>query len=706
MARAVFVAAVALLSGLAVIMVMLRQPWMPGHFESVPGGVEYYPAPGETLVAPVLTAAGCGAPVLVLDEGDMDASPDLFAPAERTKRLARLNGVRCYMEASGAQVTGRDAAGQARTLPIQTRTRTFADLDMRFWPPWLIGVFTLLLSGATWSLRPKETATRLFALNGFALMVSSFTIALYAAHQPGSEPRLFWALLMSNQAANQFFYLSLIGLFLQYPHRQVGWGWATPLLALPFAFLAFMGWLPEWAGGLGLPAVELITILGLIGWQWVATRSDPRERAALMWLGLSVVFGCVLWLGLLASILVTGRTGDAGSILALVLVFPFYLGLAMGVARFCLVELQDWAFRILYFVIAAAVFIAFDCALIALLRVGEGTATGIALLVIAFGYLPLRDLVWRRLFKGRTLSRPAMFAAVMDVVFAPTPAARAGRWQGLLNGLFQPLSLAPADGAPAEAAISEGGLSLDVPAVAESPALRLSLARGGRELFSPSQLALVKQLIVLIRTAGSSRDAYERGAAEERLRLAQDLHDDVGARLMSGLASADARTRPLLHAALGDIRAIASGLAGKSAPLDRVLADIRQECVRRFEAAGLETTWPLWPEDAPLILLDYRLNKALASSLRETASNLIRHAGATQVTVAVRLDGDDLCLRVEDDGRGFSDAALSGEQAGQGMTGLQRRMAEAGGRARFGNREPGGAWVELRLPLVQKEAAA
>ncbi|MEI9904977.1 MAG: ATP-binding protein [Asticcacaulis sp.] len=178
----------------------------------------------------------------------------------------------------------------------------------------------------------------------------------------------------------------------------------------------------------------------------------------------------------------------------------------------------------------------------------------------------------------------------------------------------------------------------------------------------------MQQLIRLVRTASMSRDAYERGASEERRRLAQDLHDDVGARLMTGLNVADDKTRPILHAALGDIRAIAGGMIGQTAPLDRVLADIRHECVRRFEAAGLETDWPAWPDDSPLVLLDYRLQKALASGLREVASNIIRHAAARHVTIEVKLDGDHLSARVGDDGKGLPEAVLTGEE---GRTGPQ-----------------------------------
>lgn len=703
----VAIVAVTALIGALSILFVLRQPWLPGHFESGNDNqFDYITAAGEDWHDPVISSAKCPVASIALNDHDLDLFKSLTGKDNQAV-VQRLAQVRCVLAAKDAVLHGTDETNHPRAMPFSQRPRRLTDLDLRFWPPWIISLTTFLMAATVWRLRPGEGATRLFAINGFAGMASFMSIAIYAAHLPGSDPRVFWAWLAVNHTANQVFFLSLIALFSQYPRRLVpaGWAWGALVLAVPFAIADVMEWLPETLAAHILPIVELVMLLGLIGWQWVATRRAPRDRAALMWLGLAVAVGASLWLGLLASILITGRTGDAGSILALILVFPFYVGLAMGVARFCLVELQDWTFRILFFIVAAIMFVAVDAALIALTGVKQGPATAMALLLIAFGYLPLRDLVWRRLFRGKVMSQPEMFAAVMDIVFAPTPAQRSGKWQGLLQGLFQPLRLEPALAAPAEALIAEEGLRLDIPAVAESPALSLAMAREGRELFSPSQLALVTQLVRLVRTASQSRDAYERGASEERRRLAQDLHDDVGARLMSGLSVADDRTRPILHGALSDIRAIAGGMVGQAAPLDKVLADIRQECVRRFEAASLETEWTPWPEDGPLILLDYRLQKALASSIRETASNIIRHAGARHVTVTIALDGDRLTASITDDGKGLSETVLSGDEGGQGLKGLQRRLAEAGGTFRFGNNaNPPGAWVNLTLPLMSKGA--
>ena len=570
--------------------------------------------------------------------------------------------------------------------------------------PAVLGVLGMAMSGWVWALRPREMATQVFALNGLAWMVSLLCIATFSALTSDSDPLYERVLSAGNSLGNQAFYLTLMTLFLTYPARLVPARWAWGLLGLivPYAIVYFAGWAGLHILWIMVPLLELSAIIALIVWQWLRTRRTPRERAALMWLALSVIVGASLWCCLLLIDLVRGTHDGTGGTLLLVLFFPFYAGLAMGVARFCLVELQDWTFRILFYLMAAVLFAAIDAALVMALGLGRGGALGLSLLVVAFGYLPLREIIWRRFTQGSTMTEAAMFATVMDIVFAPTPLQRQARWEGLLRSLFKPLRLETIE-MTGDAVIVDDGLAMRIPAVADTSALMIGLAREGRGLFSPSQLALVRQLIVLLRTAAHSRDAYERGASEERRRLAQDLHDDVGARLLSGLNTADAETRPVLHAALADIRSIAGGLMGAAAPLDHALADIRHECVRRLEAADIAVDWPLWPDDAPLILLDYRLQKALGSGLREAVSNIIRHADASEVCIVVTLAGDGLHIVVRDNGVGLSESVLNGEGCGQrdglGLPGLRRRLAEVRGMARFGNRPEGGAEIVFDLPL-------
>lgn len=687
-----------LLAGLT-IAELLRAPHIGGRFDIVEGQAVYVTADGRYLTQPRLSGSkACPLPSVALAPGDISPDLKLFDPGYSQAAAVRQSRLRCLLTPD-AIVTGVDQ-GKERAVRLGVRPRVTGDIGVSSWGLILISLVAALVSGWVWSLRTGETATRLFAVNGASFMVCFLIQAIFKAAGPGHDPRLLEGLYLINELSNQIFFLSLAALFLLYPVRLLS-GWRVWLLPAVFAvYTALVIAMPDriMTLSLGFTLLELLATIGLIGVQWWATRRRPGDRAALTWLALSVFVGAGLWIVALLVAEHVGATGVLSEVYVVALFFPFYLGLAMGVARFCLVELQDWAFRILFFVMAALLFAAVDVALITGAGMAGGTALTIAVLAVAFLYLPLRDLIWRRLFRRKSMTRQDMFAAVMDIAFAPTPVQRRSKWEALVQRLFDPLKIEPA-GDVADALILDDGLRLVLPAVADSPALSLAYARQGRELFSPAQVAMVRQMIALVRTAANGRDAYARGAAEERRRLAQDLHDDVGARLLTGLSIADARTRPILQGALSDIRTIASGMMGKEAPLETVMADIRHECVRRLETAGIDVDWRVWPDDAPLVLADYRVQKALTSALREVVSNIVKHSGARRVEVRLSLDGPILACHVRDDGAGLPEALLDGEGDGQGLGGLRRRLTEAGGSAAFANHPDGGLVTELRLPL-------
>ena len=152
--------------------------------------------------------------------------------------------------------------------------------------------------------------------------------------------------------------------------------------------------------------------------------------------------------------------------------------------------------------------------------------------------------------------------------------------------------------------------------------------------------------------------------------------------------------------ALSDIRAIVTGLEGNSQTLLDAIAAIRVEFLDRLEAATIKTDWPLTHNTTPEpILLDYQTYRNLHATMREVASNIVRHSKATCVIVTVSLtasDGNRAChITIQDNGIGVTDKP----KTGHGLSNIASRMSEVGGSVAYGSDVVVSKLTGMRLTL-------
>jgi signal transduction histidine kinase len=195
----------------------------------------------------------------------------------------------------------------------------------------------------------------------------------------------------------------------------------------------------------------------------------------------------------------------------------------------------------------------------------------------------------------------------------------------------------------------------------------------------------------------------EQAAATERQRIASDLHDDLGAQLVTiaqaSLYATDiSRVAELARQALTDMRLSVQGLTGEPTPLPHVLADWRSETVERLTLAGVTVLWNT--NDPPMHwVLPARIQVQVTRILREVVSNVIRHSGARRCWVDIHVSSDQLRIGVEDDGRGFDTSQAS---QGQGLGNMQRRARVLGAALEIGPRQVGGTSIRLDVALALK----
>lgn len=572
----------------------------------------------------------------------------------------------------------------------------------RVWVPLIVGLGACAVSAWVWALKPKDPAAILFAISGLTTLMFSGAVVVWEIAFPLSFELSMLAARINMLGASGFG-IVMICLFLIYPRQLAFWPWL--MAAAVFGFGGTTLWAVIGPGQnfeLVHPITfwEMIAIVVLVGWQIQTNRGDPPQRAIALWLGASVVLGAGGFIATVAFPNTFGLTPLLSANIAFGFFLLIYAGLTVGLMRFRVFGLGDWAFQLMFHFLAALGVLLLDALLISLLSFDPAAAFSVALLLAAAVYLPVRSLAWRRLSGQRKADETEVFKAVIDIALRPSGGERAAYWEGLLRRVFRPLEMGPAAKQAGEVAVLKDGAEMILPAMAGAPPLTLRYRDGGRGLFSPRDLALATHLVQLLSFAEETRAAYDRGVAEERARIARDIHDNIGAQLLRALHSRETgRKDAMIRETLTDIRDVINNAQGAEAPMEDVLADLRGETADRLDPHGIALAWNLTAQ-AGATLSRPKVH-ALRALLREAVSNAIKHAEARAVDVSIRLDPDWLSLIVRDDGKGLPEQTAP---LGNGLTNMKIRVESFGGEISLTGGK--GTCLKARIPASDPQAKA
>jgi signal transduction histidine kinase len=207
----------------------------------------------------------------------------------------------------------------------------------------------------------------------------------------------------------------------------------------------------------------------------------------------------------------------------------------------------------------------------------------------------------------------------------------------------------------------------------------------------------------------------QRALANERARIARDLHDDLGTALTGlalelDVAGQDAKDGPSLAERLSQTAKHARDLAERMREVvwtvnprcDTVssLADFLEQQAEQFLRAPGVRVRLQFPEDIPALPLDAKARHHLALCVREALNNVVCHAQATEVAVSLALVDQQVLVEVKDNGRGCQPQ----ERSGHGLANLRTRMEEIGGSFQCLSEIGAGTVVSLRLPLTRSQS--
>jgi PAS domain S-box-containing protein len=200
---------------------------------------------------------------------------------------------------------------------------------------------------------------------------------------------------------------------------------------------------------------------------------------------------------------------------------------------------------------------------------------------------------------------------------------------------------------------------------------------------------------------------------EERTRIARELHDELGQALTGLKLDLAWMERRLGRQAPAEVVERCASLLGR---LDEVMVSVRRIITELrpsvLDQLGLPDAIEWQAHDFAArtgLALDLQIDcdcpappDAVASAvfrmLQEALTNVARHANASRVRVALRMEADALSLDVGDDGRGITHDELRGSHS-LGLLGLRERALTLGGTVTISGDPATGTNVALKLPL-------
>jgi len=278
------------------------------------------------------------------------------------------------------------------------------------------------------------------------------------------------------------------------------------------------------------------------------------------------------------------------------------------------------------------------------------------------------------------------------------------RWKSILQKFFPKSSLEHRALSTDDCQLIKGGQIIQIPTIENNETYELT-TNDAHFLFTENDIQLAQALLKLTRQFISVQQAIEKGASEERQRIARDLHDDVAARMLTLIHQAkDQHSINLARSILKSLRNAIYTLDNKSTTtmLD-ALTDIRAELQDRLNSIGMQIFWTQTELINELIFTP-RQHINLHRILHEVVTNVIRHAHAEYVTIDIKLNDNQFLVQTCDNGSGFDmDKCIPGK----GINNISTRIKELNGTVSWLRRDSEtdnstGCCIDIRFPIIVK----
>jgi len=209
---------------------------------------------------------------------------------------------------------------------------------------------------------------------------------------------------------------------------------------------------------------------------------------------------------------------------------------------------------------------------------------------------------------------------------------------------------------------------------------------------------------------GPATNLASAAVADERRRIAQDLHDGVGSQLVNLLASLDTHAPQQQEVALAleqclmDLKIMVDTIDTTDDSVIDALGRLRYRVQHSLDKLGVRMIWKV-DVDGPLQALRGERALQVLRITQECLSNIMRHAHASVVEVVCCYvpESESMLLEVRDNGTGIA-RREAGQPMGKGLEGMRLRALKLGGHLEIATKAKVGTRMRLLVPLRAPDA--
>ncbi|NOR80740.1 MAG: hypothetical protein GQ529_07895 [Methyloprofundus sp.] len=508
-----------------------------------------------------------------------------------------------------------------------------------------------------WVYRRGQVEARLIAISGLGFMLGACCLAVYSNRELVIEPSQYLFLADLNHLGNITFSYSSLILLCYYPDKI-----ANKPFALMGYIALFLVWLNQSMQWVEIPVHTFYFLpylassaLGLIigRWQWVRHKNDPVARASIRWflLTLTLCIGSALILYFIPTIFHEPPLIPVW--VAQFIILTLYIGLVFGVIKYRLFDVEQWWFNCWIWLFSGCCVVAIDVSLIYLFNISPLESLSVAILATAWCYFPIRQWIWTKKIHPRS-SRVNDFFPLLTQSYISSPSIShfEKSWPEILGNIYLPLSVQLRPQAVDAIELSNYGLTIKLPALNNQQHIVLSGKEKGGKLFNKYDVDFIESALAYARNCITWKNNREEGARQERERIIRDLHDDVGALLLTLVHKAESEENAMLarNALKGVRNTIYSLHDNNFTTLNDALGSWREEIKLRTAAAHVNLLWSTdkLKEDVYILTPRQRIN--LDRILRESITNILKHAQPQTISIGINKYNNKLQILIKDDG--------------------------------------------------------